>query len=54
MIRHYARVFKGTLSPFDDDWQTADQKDALLGDEALITLFEQFKVAKAHHCKLSS
>jgi hypothetical protein len=54
MTRHYARVFKGTLSPFHDDWETANQKDVLLGDEVLVARFEQFKIAEAHHCTLSS
>ncbi len=50
MTRHYARVFKGRLSPFDKDWQTANQNDALLKDDVLIVLFEQFKFAEAYHC----
>lgn len=53
LTRHYARVFKGALSPFHEDWQTANQNDALLKDDVLVGLFEQFKFAEACHCTFS-
>jgi hypothetical protein len=51
MTRHFRHVFRGTLSPFDDDWKMEDHAAALGNDEELIKGLEEFKLAEEHHCR---
>jgi hypothetical protein len=54
MTRHYRHVFRGTLSPFDDDWKLEEHAAALGNDEELIAKFEALKLAEENHCELRS
>jgi hypothetical protein len=49
--RHYRHVFRGTLSPFDEDWKLEEHAEALGNDEELITMFEAVKLAEEDHCE---
>ena len=49
--RHYRHVFRGTLSPFDEDWKIEDHAAALGNDEELIRRLEEFKLAEEQHCE---
>ncbi|KAI0855116.1 hypothetical protein F4860DRAFT_497329 [Xylaria cubensis] len=49
LTMHYAHVFKGTLSPFHDEWR-AEKHESLLGhDSELARLFEDVKAAEHYH-----
>lgn len=50
LTQHYMVVFKGTLSPFDKDWDLEDHEEALDHDERLKELFRKFKSAEKYHC----
>jgi hypothetical protein len=52
MIRHYFHVFRGTLSPFHEDWKMEDHRDALGNADNLIAKFRQLKMAEEHHSEL--
>jgi len=51
MTRHYAHIFRGTLSPFDEDWKPEDHAAALGNDEDLIAKFEAVKLTEEKHCE---
>ncbi|TAQ91046.1 hypothetical protein B7494_g666 [Chlorociboria aeruginascens] len=48
-VRQYARTYKGTLSPFHEDWDGEMHQNAFDHDEDLISKFEQLKIAEKHH-----
>lgn len=52
MIRHYCRVFRAKLSPFDHLWRSSDHETAFRHDKDLIALFDRLKDAEAVHCML--
>jgi hypothetical protein len=54
MIKLYRHVFRGTLSPFHQDWSLENHTEALGHDEALIERFERVKMAEEKHCDLST
>jgi hypothetical protein len=54
MTRHYSHVFKGTLSPFHDDWDLETHSETFGNDEGLKERFEQLRKAEEHHCKQPS
>jgi hypothetical protein len=51
MTRQYRHVFRGTMSPFHEDWRLEKHSEALGNDDSLINLFEQLKVAEEYHCR---
>jgi len=51
MIRHYRHVFRGTLSPFDEDWKNERHTELLKNDKSLIRMFEVLKLEEIEHCK---
>jgi hypothetical protein len=51
MTRHYRHVFRGTLSPFDEDWKMEDHAAAFGNDEELIKRLEDFKISEENHCE---
>ena len=51
MIRHYRHVFRGTLSPFDEDWKNERHRELLKNDRSLIRMFEALKLEEIKHCK---
>lgn len=53
LTKHCAHVFKGTLSPFHDEWR-AEKHESLLGhDPELVRLLEDVKAAEHYHCEIS-
>jgi hypothetical protein len=52
-IRHYRHVFKGTLSPFREDWKLEKHSEILGEDQDLMNRFQQLKVAEEKHCEPS-
>ena len=51
MTRHYARVFRGKLSPFCSEWNDVDHREVFDGDEELGQMFQNIKFAEKYHCK---
>ena len=51
MTRHYCYVFRGTLSPFDEDWRPEKHATVLRNDKELIEKFEAFKLVEEDQCK---
>ncbi|KAF2491590.1 hypothetical protein BU16DRAFT_122880 [Lophium mytilinum] len=49
LTRTYIKVFHGTISPFDKDWELEKHSDAFGNDEELIEKFQQLKLAEAYH-----
>jgi hypothetical protein len=52
MTRHYRHVFRGTLSPFDDDWKIEEHASTLGNNSELIEKFKAFKLVELNQCKL--
>lgn len=51
LTRHYARTFRGTLSPFDKEWNSVSHKNTFDNDADLISKFENLKIAEKYHCR---
>ena len=51
LTRHYRHAFRGTLSPFDEDWKLEEHREALGNDEDLIEKFKEFKLSEEEHCE---
>lgn len=50
LTAHYGYIFKGTLSPFHDEWK-AEKHERLLGNDlVLIKLLDDVKTAEKYHC----
>lgn len=50
MTTHYGYIFKGTLSPFHDEWKAEQHKDLLGNDLVLTKLLDDVKTAEKYHC----
>ena len=54
MTRHYARVFRGRVSPFHSEWINVEHLEAFGGDKMLAQRFHDIKLAEKIHCKALS
>jgi len=52
LARTYIKIFHGTTSPFDKEWELEKHGDAFGNDEELMEKFRQVKLAEKHHCRL--
>ena len=52
MTRHYAYMFKGTITPFNKDWEQERHVHELGHDPRLVELLAEVKLAEEFHCKL--
>lgn len=51
MTRHYCHVFRGTLSPFDEEWELQAHASAFGNDAELMEKFQAFKLVEEDQCE---